>query len=335
MRIVIKGTVQGVGFRPTVHRIASSLGLNGCVRNDGPDVVIDVDDGDALLNALYSELPPLSSIEEVATENSSYIGKKGFFILPSVSNKLGVSIPSDTAICDMCLIDMKNGRRKGYPFTTCTECGARFTLMSSIPYDRANTSMSEYDMCDECSDEYNSVKDRRFHHQTVCCQRCGPKYSLYDKKGNIVKGDPINEFGKIVDSGGIGVIKGIGGMHICSLTDNVKEVRERYGRPQKPFAVMVKNVDIIFEYAEPTEYDLSEVMSRYRPIVLMKKKENDITEQISPGLDSIGIFLPYAGVHHLLFDSMNTNAIIMTSANIPGEPMIITDREAMEMNADA
>lgn len=334
MRITVKGVVQGVGFRPAVHRLAISLGLNGRVRNNGADVVIDVDDGERLLGALYPVLPPLSVIDDVIVENIEYTGGRGFMIVPSEGCGTAVSIPSDTAVCDECLSDMKKGRRKGYPFTTCTGCGARFTLLSSLPYDRAGTAMSEFKMCDECRKEYSSADNRRFHHQTVCCEKCGPKYSLYDRSGTIMKGDPIKNFGKMIDSGSIGIIKGTGGMHICSRIDNVAKLREWYGRSQKPFAVMVRDEDTIHRYAEPTEYELSEALSRYRPIVLMKKRVNDITEIISPGLDSIGIFLPYAGIHHLIFGAMGTDAVIMTSANVPGEPMILNDGEVMKMGAD-
>ncbi|MCL1984066.1 MAG: carbamoyltransferase HypF [Methanomassiliicoccaceae archaeon] len=336
MRIIIKGVVQGVGFRPTVQRLATSLGLNGRVWNDGPDVIIDTDDGDRLLDSLYIHLPPLSVIEEVVTEDIGYTGEKnGFFIAPSETHGSGVSIPSDTAICGKCLDDMKEGRRKGYPFTTCTECGARFTLLSSLPYDRQNTAMSEFGMCEECSNEYGSQDDRRFHHQTVCCEKCGPEYSLYDSAGKKIGGDPIAGFGKLIDSSKIGIIKGMGGMHICSRIDNVKNVRKWYGRSQKPFAVMVRDIDTMFRYADPSDTELKEVSSRYRPIVLMRKITDEVTESISPGLDSIGVFLPYTGMHHLLFGNMRTDAMIMTSANIPGEPMILNDTEAMGMNADA
>jgi hydrogenase maturation protein HypF len=334
MRITVKGTVQGVGFRPTVRRVATSLGLNGCVYNRGADVVIDVDNGDLLLRSLYPHLPSLSVIEDVFTEDIQYKGKNGFFISTSEKHGNGVGIPSDTAICKKCLNDMKNGRRKGYAFTACTECGARFTLLSSLPYDRISTAMSEFRMCDNCEQEYHSSDDRRSHHQTICCEECGPKYSLYDTSGNTISGDPIKEFGKIIDSGKIGIMKGISGMHICARIDSVKELRKWYGRLHKPFAVMVKNEKILKQYAEPTAYELSEIASEYRPIVLMKKKMNDITESISPGLDNIGMFLPYTGAHHILFDSMRTEAMIMTSANIPGEPMIVDDK-IYRMNADA
>jgi hydrogenase maturation protein HypF len=336
VRIIIKGVVQGVGFRPTVYRVASSLGLNGRVWNDGPDVVIDVDDGDRLLNSLYPHLPPLSVIEDVIVSDIGYTGgHDGFRISRSEKHGPGMSIPSDTAVCGKCLNDIRNGRRKGYPFTACTECGARFTLLDKMPYDRANTSMKEFKMCAECSEEYGSADDRRFHHQTICCQHCGPRYSLYDNSGRTVAGDPIAEFGKMIDSGKIGIIKGIGGMHICARADNVSNVRKWYGRSQKPFAVMVRDNDSMLRYAEPTEHEMKEAASRYRPIVLMRKKVSGIADIISPGLDNIGIFLPYAGVHYLLFDAMDTDAMIMTSANIPGQPMILNDSEAKKMNADA
>jgi len=336
MRIMIKGVVQGVGFRPTVHRVASSLGLNGRVWNNGPDVVIDVDDGDLLLNSLHAQLPPLSVIEDIIKEDTEYSGgQNGFFISASERHGVGVSIPSDTAICGKCLNDIRNGRRKGYAFTTCTECGARFTILSSLPYDRADTAMSKFRMCAECSKEYSSGYDRRFHHQTICCQDCGPEYSLYDKFGKIIGGDAVSKFGELIDRGGIGVIKGIGGMHICTRADNVKRLREWYRRDQKPFALMVKDVNSVSRYAEPTEHELKELTSRCRPIVLMRKRDGAITGSVSPGLDSIGIFLPYAGVHHLLFDHMDADAVIMTSANIPGEPMILNDNEILGMDADA
>jgi len=335
MRIVIRGVVQGVGFRPTVYRVATSLGLNGSVRNDGPDVVIDADDGNRLLNALYPELPALSMIDEVIIDDIEYSGSKGFSISASGSNGSGVGIPCDTAVCGKCLDDMKEGRRKGYAFTTCTECGARFTLLTSLPYDRENTSMSEFPMCGECSKEYHSADDRRFHHQTICCQRCGPKYSLYDRLGNTIDGDPIPGFAKTIDSGKIGIVKGIGGMHICSSLDNIAGLRKWYGRSQKPFAVMVKDIDSISGYADPTVNEIEMVTSRQRPIVLMSKKVNKTTSTISPGLDNIGIFLPYTGMHHILFENMVNDAIVMTSANIPGEPMILDNKEIIGMGADA
>ena len=334
MRIVIRGVVQGVGFRPTVYKVATALGLSGSVWNDGADVVIEADDGDRLLNALYPNLPPLSVIEDVIINDTEYKGGKGFSISASGSNGHGVGIPCDTAICEKCLEDMRNGRRKGYPFTTCTECGARFTLMGSLPYDRGNTSMSAFAMCADCSKEYHSAADRRFHHQTICCQRCGPAYSLYDRQGNAIGGDPIKGFAKAIDSGMIGITKGIGGMHICSSISNIDNVRKWYGRSQKPFAVMVKDDDSIFGYADPTKEEITAVASCQRPIVLMKKKMSTVTSLISPGLDNIGIFLPYTGMHHLLFDDMGTDAMIMTSANIPGEPMILDDSKAFEMGAD-
>jgi len=335
MRITISGTVQGVGFRPAVHRTAVSLGLNGRVWNDGPDVVIEVDNGDSFLEKLMEELPPLASVYSVVKEDIPFDNNiKGFSIVRSAEGKGGVSIPTDTAICEECLNDMKDGRRKGYEFTSCTGCGARFTLLTDMPYDRDNTSMNEFKMCPECREEYEDPKNRRFHHQTVCCPKCGPKYRLLDKNGISVSGDPAEGFADVLKAGGIGIVKSWGGMHICCVPENVRKMREWYGRPQKPFALMVKDIETIYEYAEPDDIELENVTSAHRPIVLMKKVNSKITEGISPGLDNVGIFLPYTGMQHLLFDHVG-DALIMTSANLPGEPMLLNDDETLELNADA
>ena len=335
MRITISGTVQGVGFRPAVYRTAVSLGLNGKVWNDGPDVVIETDNGDLFMEELMKELPLLASVSSVVKENIPLDkGIKGFSIIGSSEGKGGVSIPTDTAICENCLNDMKDGRRTGYEFTSCTECGARFTLLSDMPYDRDKTSMKEFEMCPKCRKEYEDPKNRRFHHQTICCRECGPKYHLKDKNGKLVNEDPIEGFSNILRTGGIGIVKSWGGMHICCVPENVKRMREWYGRPQKPFALMLKDVGSIYDYAEPSEKEISHVTSAHRPIVLMRKLSSDVTECISPGLDNIGIFLPYTGMQHLLFSHIG-NALIMTSANLPGEPMLLDDNEVLELGADA
>jgi [NiFe] hydrogenase maturation protein HypF len=335
MRITISGTVQGVGFRPAVHRTAVSLGLNGRVWNDGSDVVVEIDNADIFLEGLMKGLPPLASVSAVVKEDVPFDRNiKGFSIVRSAEGKGGVSIPTDTAICEYCLNDMKNGRRKGYEFTSCTGCGARFTLLSDMPYDRNNTSMKEFEMCSKCRKEYENPNDRRFHHQTICCPECGPKYRLLDKNGRSVKGDVVKGFTDILKAGGIGIVKSWGGMHICCVPENVRKMREWYGRPQKPFALMVRDREAIWDHAEPNDKELEHVTSAHRPIVLMKKVNSKITECISPGLDNIGIFLPYTGMQHLLFSHAG-NGLIMTSANLPGEPMLLDDSEVLELGADA
>ncbi|MFA5452584.1 MAG: carbamoyltransferase HypF [Candidatus Methanomethylophilaceae archaeon] len=336
MRIVVKGTVQGVGFRPAVHRIASSLGLNGRVWNDGSDVVIDVDDGNELIRVLKGQLPPLAVIDSIEMENRKFDPLiKGFSIIPSAPGNRGVSIPTDTTICDSCLKEIRSqGRRKGYAFTTCTNCGARFTLISRLPYDRDSTAMKDFPKCEKCSSEYSDPTDRRFHHQTICCPECGPHYYLIDKDGKPIDGDPIPTFAKMIDSGLIGVAKSWGGMHICATLENTIKLRKWYGRGQKPFAIMVRDINSVKNYANPSKKEIEHLTSGHRPIVLMEKIENDTTEAISPKLNNIGIFLPYTGMQHLLFDHLDHDALIMTSANVPGEPMILNDKDIMELCAD-
>ncbi len=331
MRIIIGGTVQGVGFRPTVQRVAVSLGLKGRVWNDGSRVMIDVDDAILLKDALLKELPPLAKVESLEIIDHPMPDCDGFSIVHSENRSRGVSIPTDTAVCDDCLKEMRSaGRRKGYAFTTCTNCGARFTLLSSLPYDREKTAMADFPMCDSCRHEYTNIEDRRFHHQTVCCPECGPKYRLTDRSGNEIPGDPIPKFAEMIDSGKIGIAKSWGGMHICCTLDNIGKLRETYHRPQKPFAIMVRDIDAAERFVHLTEKEKELLTSPNRPIVLAEKKDENLCKNLAPGLDNIGIFLPYTGMQHILFDCLAHDALIMTSANIPGEPMILRDEDVME-----
>ena len=333
----MKGTVQGVGFRPAVYRTAAALGLRGTVCNDGSRVTVEVDDGERFLEKFLKDLPPLARIESIEKYDSILPDDlKGFSIIGSeAGTRDGFSIPADTAICDRCVKDILSGRRKGYPFTTCTDCGPRFTLLRSLPYDRKNTSMGEFGMCQICEREYASPEDRRFHHQTVCCQECGPSYRLVDKDGKEIPGDPIHKFAEILKDGRIGIAKSWGGMHICCLLSETARMREWYGRKQKPFAIMVKDLESVRKYGEPTTEEEEQLVSPFRPIVLIRKKDSEITELVSPGLDNIGVFLPYTGMHHLLFDILGEDALIMTSANVPGEPMILDDSDILTLGADA
>jgi len=335
MRITFKGTVQGVGFRPAVYRTATALGLHGRVWNSGSDVIVEVNNGDAFLSAFLFNVPPLAVIEKIERSDASLNDTNGFFIASSEDGSKEVSIPSDMALCDNCLNDLRMGRRKGYAFTSCTNCGPRFTLLSDLPYDRSSTSMKGFALCPECLSEYADPDDRRFHHQTICCPKCGPSYSLIDAHGNRIEGDPVKSFSDILSSGKIGVIKGWGGMHICCTLENLQKMRKWYGREQKPFAVMVRDLTSAKKYSDPSEAECVHLMSPQKPIVLVKKKRSDITELASPGLDNIGLFLPYTGIQHLLFDMMDNDALVMTSANLPKEPMILDDELVMRLNADA
>jgi len=336
MRIVFRGVVQGVGFRPAVYRTATRLGLSGTVRNDGSDVVVDVNDGDLFLRTFLSELPPLAQIDSVErTERPFPSDVEGFRIFDSKKGLSGMSIPTDVAVCGECLKDIGNGRRKNYPFTSCTDCGPRFTLLNSLPYDRASTAMKDFRLCPDCGKEYSDTNDRRFHHQTICCSKCGPSYWLAGKDGTAIPGDPIAGFARMLSEGKIGVMKSWGGMHICCTLDNIAGLRKWYGRDQKPFAIMVKDDESIYKYGSPTEEEMRNITSPHRPIVLVNKNPSEYADLISPGLDNIGIFLPYTPAQHLLFGHLKDDALVMTSANRPGEPMIVDDSEITELGADA
>ena len=232
MRIIFRGTVQGVGFRPAVYRAATAHSLRGTVRNDGQGVTVDIDDGETFLAEFLSHLPPLATVDTVEKEPYDVPADvQGFTILPSDERPgRSVSIPTDTALCPNCLADLRSGRRKGYPFTSCVNCGPRFTLLRALPYDRARTAMSDFPPCAACAAEYAAPGDRHFHHQTVCCRTCGPRYRLVDAKGNALPGDPIPAFAQALENGRIGIAKSWGGMHICCILSQMKHLREWYGR---------------------------------------------------------------------------------------------------------
>ena len=336
MRITIRGTVQGVGFRPAVYRAAMACGASGTVRNDGSCVIIDTDRGDDLVETLTASLPPLARIASVEKEDIAYTGGQGFSIVGSSGTGSGASIPADSCICDRCVEEMfRGGRRHGYPFTTCTDCGPRFTLLRGMPYDRPLTSMDRFPMCPECGREFGDPSDRRFHHQTICCPACGPSYRLVLPDGTTIEDDPIARLAEMLDEGCRAVIKGWGGMHICCTLDRIDDMRGWYGRKRKPFAIMVRDMDAVHRYADPTPEEEAMLQSPSRPIVLVKKRDVPGIESASPGLDNIGIFLPYTGMHHILFSKLQHDALLMTSANLPGEPMITDDVRIMELGADA
>lgn len=332
MKIIFKGIVQGVGFRPTIYRVAKEMGLNGYVLNKGSEVEVVIDgDPNEFVKKLKENLPITARITKVTIkEDNRHF--EGFRILKSKSGERYSPIPVDGGICDDCLHELfdPNNRRYLYPFTNCTVCGARFSLIQDLPYDRERTSMREFKLCEDCTSEYTDPMDKRYHAQTISCPKCGPSYRLYDKEQKEID-DPIKRFAEYIDKGAIGVIKSWGGMHLCCKLDKIEEFREWYKRPQKPFAVMVKDIAVAEKYVEITEDERKLLLSNRKPIVLAHKKN---CEQVSPGLSTIGIYLPYTGLHHLLFSYMDTDALIMTSANIPGEPMLIDNKDVFSLEAD-
>ncbi len=216
MRITVRGIVQGVGFRPTVHRVATQLGMDGYVQNNGSNVVIEVDgDADLFLSELRRTLPPLARLDSVEMSPGRPNGElagTGFQIVKSSSGQKGVGIPNDTAVCENCQKEMfdPSDRRHLYPFTNCTDCGARFSIINDLPYDRELTSMNQFPMCPDCHREYGDPGARRFHHQTISCPVCGPKFRLLDGDGRSVPGEPIPTFASMLVKGFIGVAKGLG-----------------------------------------------------------------------------------------------------------------------------
>ncbi|MHC1610966.1 MAG: carbamoyltransferase HypF [Candidatus Methanospirareceae archaeon] len=339
MKIVIKGTVQGVGFRPTVYRVAKSMGLKGYVLNKGSNVEIGIAGGgekDEFLKSLLKKLPPLAVIDKIEVKDDPVVGYDDFKIINSSEGEKTSVIPVDTAICEECVKELfeEGNRRYLFPFINCTSCGARFSVIENLPYDRANTAMREFRMCEDCLAEYRNPMDRRFHAQTISCPRCGPEYILYGRGGVMIdEKNPIETFAELVDEGAIGIAKSWGGMHLICRFDQARRVRELYGRPAKPFAVMFRDLNTITKYAELDDEEEELLTSAHRPIVLLEKRFDDLSA-ISPGLRTLGVYLPYSGLHHVLFHYLKADGIIMTSANLSGEPMVISNEEAFNLNAD-
>ncbi|MFH0816662.1 MAG: carbamoyltransferase HypF [Methanobacteriota archaeon] len=336
MRLRITGVVQGVGFRPTVVRVARAMGINGHVRNDGQGVEIVVDgDYEVFLAGLRKALPPLARIDSVITLKGMP-ENKGFIILESQTIAGRAEIPPDTAVCPECLREMAESmdRRHGYPFTSCTNCGERFSVIRGTPYDRQRTTMEPFRMCRECGAEYGSDADRRFHHQTVSCPECGPSYAMYGPLGEMLPGD-IGAFAKALDSGKFGVLKGWGGAHLCCTAGEAKRFRQWYAREAKPFAVMVRDFDAAKKLFAMGEREEAELQSPSRPVVLLRKKaREEWMEVVAPGLDYVGVMLPYSGVHHIIFENLRADVLIMTSANPPGSPMHLENKEMFGLGAD-
>lgn len=341
-RILVQGIVQGVGFRPTVYRLAKKLKLTGYVRNLGNIVEIvlqgEKKEIEKFVKDLTNKKPPISKIssldvEWLECEVSEY---SNFSILKSSQNFFGSSvIPPDVATCDACLqeINKNDDRRYSYPFTACTDCGPRFTVIESVPYDRERTSMEDFPLCSDCQSEYTDPIDRRYHAEATCCQECGPEVFLYQKSRLNVK-NPIKEAANLLDEGNILAIKGIGGTHlVCKVNDEepVLKLRKRLNRFNQPFACMSPDVSTVKTFTLVSKLEEKVLTSRRRPIVVLKKNEDYfLAPSVAPDLHNIGIMLPYSGLQHLLFEYTEEPAYIMTSANMPGEPMLIRNQEILK-----
>ncbi|MBI5253112.1 MAG: carbamoyltransferase HypF [Euryarchaeota archaeon] len=343
-RIIVRGIVQGVGFRPFVYRTAKKNNLRGYVRNaaNSVEILIDGKESDVrnFLKNLKNEHPPLAEIFSV---NAKYAAGGGeyddFYVLKSESmGETDSVIPPDVAICEKCREEIfdKDDRRYLYPFTVCTDCGPRFTIIEALPYDRERTTMKEFAMCKKCATEYSGALDRRFRAEPTCCEKCGPRYGIFKGNKKLSSENPIKAAAEALDSGAIVAIKGVGGTHLATKTtedEAVLEIRKILNRPQKPFAIMARDVEAVEKIACLSKREKKLLTSFRRPIVLLKKK-NNLSEHIAPGLHNVGIMLPYAGIHHLLFYYSREPAFVMTSANVPGEPMVIENEEILTLNPE-
>lgn len=335
-KILTQGIVQGVGFRPYVYRLASDLNLKGHVRNLGNvvEIIVEGKNTDEFIERLPKELPPIAKIDSMDVSDTEIGGHATFEIIESDDSYSGISvIPPDIAICDKCLEEIRNpqDRRYKYPFNACTDCGPRFTVIESVPYDRIRTSMEDFPLCDDCLAEYRQPLDRRYHGEAICCSDCGPQMAFYEGLNKIDTDNPIRLGAQKLKDGNILAIKGIGGTHLvvdAYNDDAVKELRKRLNRPNQAFAVMSRDLKSVQNYAQMTEREIKTITSNKRPIVILKKNDSyPFPESLSPGLHNIGVMLPYSPMHYLLFDESDIDTYVMTSANTPGEPMMIRNED--------
>lgn len=345
-KILITGRVQGVGFRPAVYRIATALELSGFVYNDTNGVTIELQGNEKKIREFISLLKydtekiPLAQIKTCNTFDIPVVDSDDKFIIQE-SDQKGTPLSQvtvDTATCRDCLDEMSDRKdfRFGYPFINCTNCGPRYSIIKNIPYDRPNTTMSIFEMCDKCAAQYTDVTDRRFHAQPVACAACGPKIQLTDNKGKILQEQTkkvITETARLLLEGKILAIKGLGGFHLAvNALDNraVKRLRERKRRDCKPFALMTDSIEKIKEYAIADSLSEQILKSPESPIVLLpKKKNNAIAPAVAEGVNTFGFMLCYTPLHYLLF-GQGIEVLVMTSGNISDEPLICKNGLALE-----
>ncbi|HUJ15955.1 MAG TPA: carbamoyltransferase HypF [Thermoanaerobaculia bacterium] len=333
-RIEVRGTVQGVGFRPFVYQLARRIGVNGRVRNDSRGVVIDAFGAagslDDFIEALEAEAPPAARVRSIDWSAIPFETASGFTIVESASStEHRVSIPADLATCGDCLREILDptNRRYRYAFTNCTNCGPRYSIVNGAPYDRARTSMARFVMCPDCQREYDDPLDRRFHAQPNACPVCGPRLvAVTPQRHEIGTSDPIEFAARALRAGFIVALKGLGGFQLaCDAMSPgaVQRLRERKRREAKPLAVMVRDLADADRLALLTNEERALLTSVERPIVLARKREVDDDNPL------IGLFLPYTPLHHILLRDAGT-PLVMTSGNVSDEPMVTRSSEAFE-----
>ncbi|MBR2783641.1 MAG: carbamoyltransferase HypF [Firmicutes bacterium] len=334
----VSGIVQGVGFRPFVFRLARAYALAGWVFNHAAGVTIEIEgereDIDAFLAELRERPPYLAVVDEVRVSWLAPLGESDFTIRDSAGGSRETLISPDMATCDQCLADMRDprNRRYRYAFTNCTNCGPRFTIIKSLPYDRPRTTMSGFPMCPDCAAEYADPLDRRFHAQPVACPACGPRLIFTDTAGREEAGDPLELAHAALKQGRILAVKGLGGFHLCCDAHNedaVQTLRRRKVRWDRPFALMMPDAAAVQEYCLVSAEEEALLTGARRPILLLKRRPDGrrLPGSIAPGNGRLGVMLPYTPLHHLLLEQWP--ALVMTSGNISDEPIVYEDGLAL------
>jgi hydrogenase maturation protein HypF len=338
----VHGTVQGVGFRPYVYRLANELGLAGWVLNDARGVLLEVEGEPErvgeFLDRLAADAPPLAVVERVETSALAPLGERSFAIRESPrGEEADAPVTPDTATCADCLGELfdPGDRRHRYPFINCTNCGPRFTIVRGVPYDRPLTTMAGFEMCSACRAEYEDPSDRRFHAQPNACPECGPSVSLIDPDGHAAghdgsgSGDQVFAAATALRNGAIVAVKGIGGFHLACRADDeaaVSTLRARKHREDKPFALMVATADVAASLVELGELEQALLSAPQRPIVLAARRDRGgaVAHSVAPGAPELGLMLPYSPLHHLLLADAG-GTLVMTSANVSEEPIAYRD----------
>ena len=338
VRIHVEGIVQGVGFRPFVYTLAGELAVSGFVRNTAAGVVIEAEAQPATLtaftDALRSRAPALARIDALRSEPIPGTGVAGFEIeLSQADGPRRTLISPDTATCADCLAEMADpdDRRYRYPFTNCTNCGPRFTIVTGVPYDRPATTMAGFPMCAECRREYDDPADRRFHAQPLCCPACGPTLRLVDATGADLPGDPVEATADLLRSGSVVAVKGLGGYHLAvdaGSEDAVATLRSRKHREDKPFAVLMPSLAAARLWCDIDPAAAALLTGHRRPIVLLPRRPDvAVAAALAPGNDHVGVLLPYTPLHQLLAQAVD-GPIVLTSGNVSDEPIAYLDDDA-------